>query len=299
MKLKNILIGIFAVVLAISMFRVFHAFSSKKVQEERVYPVVEATPRIGTIRERVVLVGDIKGETEVAVRPKTIGRVEEIYVKEGDTVRAGQKLLSFVAGITRKDELYEDLVTFAPISGVVGMQNIRMGEQVQIQNGSPAPVFTIYKINKVKIYVNVPEKYFSMVTRKTPVEIRLDAYPGKIFHGKVNNVRPVIDPYTRTTQVEIIINNPSHEIKPGMFSTVDLILKEKQNAMIIPFDSVLGLGDQFVYVDVNGRSVSKKVRTGIQQDDNLEIISGLRASDEVVTVGQRLLTDGTKVRPEK
>ena len=196
--------------------------------------------------------GDIKGETEVAVRPKTIGRVEEIYVKEGDTVRAGQKLLSFVAGITRKDELYEDRVTFARISGVVGMQNIRMGEQVQIQNGSPAPVFTIYKINKVKIYVNVPEKYFSMVTRKTPVEIRLDAYPGKIFHGKVNNVRPVIDPYTRTTQVEIIINNPSHEIKPGMFSTVDLILKEKQNAMIIPFDSVLGLDEKSVFVDDDG-----------------------------------------------
>jgi multidrug efflux pump subunit AcrA (membrane-fusion protein) len=299
MKLKNILWAIVVIVLVITVFRIMHTIGAKKVQEERVYPVIVAAPRIGTVQEKVSLVGDIKGETEVVVRPKTVGRVEEIYVKEGDEVRKGQKLMSFVAGITRSDELYGDLVTFAPISGVVGMQNIKLGEQVQISNGSPSSVFTIYKINNVKIYVNVPEKYFSMVTRRTPVEIRLDAYPDKVYYGKVNNVRPVIDPYTRTTQVEIIIKNPKHEIKPGMFSKADLILREKKNVMIIPFDSVLGLEEKSVFVDMDGVASMKKVTTGIQQGDDVEVLSGIAASDEVITVGQRLLKEGDKVQISK
>ncbi len=299
MKLKNILWGIFIVVLLISIFRIAHALTGKKTQAERVYPVVTANPRIGLMQQNLILVGDIKGETEVMVRPKTIGRVEEIYVKEGDEVRAGKKLMSFVAGITPKNEMYEDLVTFAPISGVVGMQNVKLGEQVDMQNGSPAPVFTIYKINNVKVYVNVPEKYFSLVSRNTPVQLTLDAYPGRIFHGKINNIRPVIDPATRTTQVEILIANKSHELKPGMFSKVDLVLKQKNNAMIIPFDAVLGLEDQYVYVLDGNKAKAKHITTGIQQDDNVEVTSGLTASDEVIVVGQRLLEEGTKVLPTK
>lgn len=299
MKLKNILMAILTIVVIISIIRIIHTISSKKVQAERIYPVIVSMPRIGDMQERISLVGDIKGETEVIVRPKTVGRVEEIYVKEGDEVSAGDKLVSFLAGITRGDELYGDLVTFAPISGVIGMQNVKLGEQVQMQNGSPAPVFTIYKINKVKIYVNVPEKYFSLVTRRTPVEINLDAYPDKTFYGKVNNVRPVIDPMTRTTQVEIIIKNPKHEIKPGMFSKADLILREKKNAMIIPFDSVLGLDEKFVFVDADGIAAMKKVTTGIQQGDDVEVLSGLTSSEEVITVGQRLLKEGDKVQISK
>lgn len=299
MKLKNILILALIVVACILAFRITHALRGKKVQEERVYPVVTAHPRMGTMQENLVLVGDIKGETEVLVRPKTIGRVEEIYVKEGDEVRAGRKLMSFVAHITPRNEMYDDLVTFAPISGVVGMQNIKLGEQVQMDNGSPASVFTIYKINNVKVYVNVPEKYFSLVSRDTPVQISLDAYPGRVFKGRINNVRPVIDPATRTTQVEILIKNRSHELKPGMFSKVDLVLKEKKNAMIIPFDAVLGLDDQYVYVNRGNKAAAKHIVTGIQQDDNIEVISGLTPSDEVVVVGQRLLEEGTKVLPTK
>jgi membrane fusion protein, multidrug efflux system len=299
MKLKNILFVILAVVLVISAFRISHALRAKKVQAERVYPVVVSNPRTGMMQQNLILVGDIKGETEVMVRPKTVGRVEEIYVKEGDEVRAGKKLMSFVAGITPKNEMYEDLVTFAPISGVVGMQNIKLGEQVEMQNGSPAPVFTIYKINNVKVYVNVPEKYFSLVSRRTPVTLTLDAYPGRVFHGKINNIRPVIDPATRTTQVEILIPNKSHDLKPGMFSKVDLVLKQEKNALIIPFDAVLGLDDQYVYVVSGNKATAKHITTGIQQDDNVEVTSGLTASDEVIVVGQRLLEEGTKVLPTK
>ncbi|MCX5726690.1 MAG: efflux RND transporter periplasmic adaptor subunit [Candidatus Saganbacteria bacterium] len=207
MKLKNILIGILVVIVLLSAYRIMNTISKKKVQEDRVYSVVVAKPEIGTIQEKITLVGDVKGEAEVAVRPRTVGRVEEIYVKEGDQVWEGQRLMSFVKGITRKNDLYDDVVTSAPISGVVGMQNYKVGEQVQMVNGSPAVVFTVYKINNIKIYANVPEKYYSFLKKNTKVEVTFDPIPSKVFNGTVNNIRPVIDPYTRTTQIEIVLKN--------------------------------------------------------------------------------------------
>ena len=129
-----------------------------------------------------------------------------------------------VAGIDTTDELYQDMVTFSPIDGVVGIQGIKLGEQVGSNGGSPATVFTIYKIDNVKIYANVPEKDYTQIRKNMSAEITLDAFPGQTFHGRVNNIRPVIDPYTRTTQVEIILANPDHKIKPGMFAKVTLVL---------------------------------------------------------------------------
>jgi membrane fusion protein (multidrug efflux system) len=295
-KVLWIVVAVFVLLVLVRVFSM--VTSSKQVSEERIIPVVVTSPKIGTVQEKLTLVGDVKGETEVVVRPKTGGRVEEIYVKEGDDVKAGEKLLAFVAGIKPDDELYRDLVTFSPISGVVGVQSIKLGEQVQAGSGSPSPVFTIYKIDNVKIYVNVPEKYFSFVSSNTYAEISLDAFPGRVFRGKVGNIRPVIDPMTRTTQAEIIIPNPDHRIKPGMFSRVDLVLRYKPSVMILPSDSVLGLDVKYVFVVVDGKAAMKKVTTGIQEGDDIEITSGIKTSDEVIIVGQRVVGEGSKVKAE-
>lgn len=299
MKIRHVLVVLAAVIALLFIFRMVTVIGSgKKLAPERVIPVMVENPALSAISEKLSLVGDIKGETEVVVRPKTGGRVEEIFVKEGDEVKAGDRLLSFVNGIKADDDLYHDVVTFAPISGIVGVQSIKLGEQVQMLGGAPSSVFTIYKIDNVKIYVNVPEKYFSLVTRNTRAEIRLDSFPGRVFYGQVNNVRPVIDPMTRTTQVEIIISNPDHRIKPGMFSTVDLILRSRSAAMTLPADSVLGVENRYVFVVQEGKAEAKKVNVGIQQDNEIEILSGLSLKDMVIVVGQRVVSEGAKVTAE-
>ncbi|OGC10444.1 hypothetical protein A3J90_05715 [candidate division WOR-1 bacterium RIFOXYC2_FULL_37_10] len=274
--------------------------AAKKVeQEEKSIPVVLQTPAIGSILQKIILTGDIKGETEVAVRPKTAGRVAEIYVKEGDYVKTGDKLLSYVEGISPNDELYNDVVTFSPISGVVGLQQIKIGEQVISQAGSINPVFTIYSINSVKVYVDVPEKDYPKVKKGTTAEIMLDAYPEKVFPGKVNNLRPVIDPQTRTAQAEIIILNPGKVIKPGMFSRVSLILEKRDNVLTLPADSILGLETKYVFLNKNGIAAKKKVETGLEEEGLVEVLSGISSSDEVIVVGQRVVEEGSKLEVVK
>ncbi len=291
--MKKVFTAILILVVLLLAFRVVTRMTAaKKVQAERAIPVEEARPAIGTIEQTVLLTGDIKGQSEVSVKPSTSGRVEEIYVNEGDYVDQGDGLMSYVAGIKADDEMFNDMVTFAPVSGIVGMKTVKIGDQTSAGNTS---VFTIYDIDNVKIYCDVPEKYYSFVKSGTPARIELDSYPGKTFTGAISNVRPVVDPMTRTTQVEILIPNPSHIIKPGMFARVTLVLASRSNTVIVPFDTVLGETEKYVFIDKGGIAAKKIVTLGIEQDNNVEILSGLAKDDKVITLGQRVVQEGSKV----
>ena len=295
MNMRRVLWVVVILVVLLGAYRIIVKVTTKKVQAERVFPVVVQTPRIGELQYKVTLTGDIKADTEVNVHPRVAGRVEQIYVNEGDYVVKDEALLSFVSGISSESDIYEDMIVRAPIAGIVGMKMIREGEQVGGSAGSLNSVFTLYSIDNVKIYADVSEKDYSLVAKGTPAEISLDAYPGETFHGRVSNIRPVIDPLTRTTQVEIILPNPRHRIKPGMFAKVDLILQKERNVQIIPFDAVLGEADKYVLVAQNGLAVKKPITLGLQQDDNVEVRSGLTAQDKVIVLGERVITEGAKI----
>jgi multidrug efflux pump subunit AcrA (membrane-fusion protein) len=262
---------------------------------EKPFPVQVIKPAYKVISNSIALVGEVKGDTEVQVRPKTTGRVEELYADEGDEVEKGAPLLSFKAGISEDDNLYNDLVTFAPVSGVVGVKQIKEGEQIVSSMGTINPVFTIYQIDNVKINANVPERFVENLATGLTAQIRFDSYQNRIFNGRVRKVRPVMDPQSRTIQVEIYVNNPKHLIKPGMFAKVELILKHKINALVIPADALLEDVSKYVLVAKDGRAIKKDVQTGVRSSNEIEIITGLDPNDQVIIVGQRVANSGSKV----
>jgi len=292
LSLKNIIYIAAVLLVMLIAWRVVGRLTSGREKEvEKPVPVVVARPTVGSITEKVDLVGDIKGATEVPVKPTLPGRVMEIYASEGQWVKAGDPLLSYVAGIKPDDDLYNDMVVFAPISGLVGIKYVNIGDQTSVAN----PVFSIYQIDYVKIYADVPEKYYSLVRPGIRAEISLDAIPGRIFRGTVSNVRPVVDTLSRTTQVEIKLANPGYRIKPGMFARVDLLLRQKNDVLLLPMDSVLGEKDKYVFTAENGAAVQKSITLGILSGDTVEVVSGITADDQVITVGQRVVKSGSKV----
>jgi len=295
MNLRRFLWLVVIIILILSAFRIINKVTQKKVQEERIIPVMVSTPRIGEIEYRVTLTGDIQANTEVNVRPRVTGRVEEIYVKEGDYVNKGDKLLAFVPGISEKSDIYEDMIVRAPISGVIGLQQIKEGEQVTSSVGNINPVFTLYDVRRVKIYADVSEKDYSLIKKGTSALIKIDAFPDQTFQGQVTRIRPVIDPLSRTTQVEIVLPNSNQRIKPGMFAKVDLILIKKSKVLIIPFDVILGETDKYVFVSQSGKAAKKPIVLGLQQDDNIEVKSGLGAQDRVIVLGERVVKEGSSI----
>lgn len=296
MKMNKTVLIIIGIILLLVVFRITtKVLSSQKKIEQRIIPISSMQTTIGTISDKITVAGDIQAFTEVQVRPRAAARVAEIYVEEGTYVKKGDKLLTFLKDIAPDSDIYEDMIVRSPIDGVVGKKLVKEGEQVTSTMGMIDPVFVIYNIDTMKIFSEIPEKNYSSLKKGLNCEITIDALPGKKFSGFVYNIRPVIDPMTRTTQVEIRIPNPSHKIVPGMFSKVDVVFNRKDNVMIVPFDAVIGDKDFYVFVNDNGIARKKPVTVGVLEENNIEIKSGLTKTDKVIVVGQRVLRDGTNI----
>ena len=187
----------------------------------------------------------------------------------------------------------QESVLKSPMDGVVTRKYIDEGNLVSVGQ----PVVTIADIAQVKVIVAVSEKHTTLVKEGVPCRLMVDAYPDKVFAAKVSSVWPALDPATRSLQVEIRLDNPGMELKPGMFAKVDLILERKTSVIVIPFDSVTGgkVSPAFVYTVNNSVAYKHVVEPGIVQADKVEVISGLNEGEELVVNGMTYLKDGMAV----
>lgn len=174
----------------------------------------------------------------------------------------------------------------SPISGIVVERNATVGATV----GSDANVFKIVDISSVWIDANVFEKDVARVKLGQPVNVSVTAFPGTVFTGKVILVSTVMDPETRSLKVRTEVPNRDARLKPDMFANVEIITDVNRTSISIPQTALLNDGGQSVVFVAAGSGFEKRtVTTGIQSDDRIEITSGLKAGDKVVTKGNYLL----------
>jgi RND family efflux transporter MFP subunit len=154
---------------------------------------------------------------------------------------------------------------------------------------------------EIKLYV--AERFISKMAMNLPCVVTLDAWPGEVFQGSISEVSPTVDPTSRTMEVRVTVRNPGNKLKAGMFAKVRIITESKNNIVKIPAQAMLSrFGEQYVYVvekdpaDAQFNIVRKRLVTpGILIDGVLEIQKGLAPDEEIVTRGQTLLEDGTRV----
>ena len=174
------------------------------------------------------------------------------------------------------------------ISGIVAEVNINPGDMA----GS-SYVARVVDIDEVKLTANVTENLVSCMKLGQEVPVHIEAASAEPFIGTVTAV-PVAANQTMTYPVEITIENPEHIIMAGMFAEVDVVRNEASDSLIIPKSAVNSSGVVYVVEGDFARAVN--VETGMSDDNNIEIVSGIKAGDVVVTAGAYLLEDGSKVR---
>ena len=128
------------------------------------------------------------------------------------------------------------------------------------------------------------------------MEVTFDAFPDMTFNGKISRIYPTVDPNTRTFQTEILINNPSGQILPGMFARVTMDLGAQQH-VVVPDLAVVkqsGSGNKYVYVYTDGTVKFTRVELGQRLGDSYELLSGIEDGDSVVVTGQSRLIDGAQ-----
>ena len=271
------------------------------------------------------------------IAPQTSMRISKINVEVGDFVRAGQILaemdrlqlqqaelqmknnetefnrlkglydagglsksdldaieLSYKVSKTNYDNLLQNTILRSPINGVVTARNYDKGDMYSMSQ----PIYTVEQIAPVKLLVGISESDYSKVKKGNEVNITVDAFPGKVFIGKINRIYPTINEATHTFNVEVIVPNKDNVLRPGMYARVTVQFGVN-HSVVVPDTAIVkqtGSGERFVYVlNADGTVTYQNVKLGRRIDSMYEILSGIEDGARVVTEGQVRLKDGVKV----
>jgi RND family efflux transporter MFP subunit len=184
------------------------------------------------------------------------------------------------------------------ISGFIAERTVEAGD---LANPNDV-LLRIVDLDTVRLLVSVVEHDYGKVRIGQTAKVRVDALPGTSFTGRVTRKAPVLNPETRTGQVQIEMRNGDRRLKPGMTARASIVIRRRSNAPVVPIAAVLSRGEKqmvFIVVGDPPRTEQRIITTGIRDDDVIEVLSGIQATDRIVTLGNRLVESGQLVVPVK
>jgi cobalt-zinc-cadmium efflux system membrane fusion protein len=171
---------------------------------------------------------------------------------------------------------------------VVTQRAVGVGQNLaSVTNGGASPAFVVSDLSSVWMTANLRETDAPLAHLGQAIEVRVLALPGQVFAGRLNYIAPSVDPTTRRVAVRAEIDNLGLRLKPEMFATVRLVDDRAPVAIGVPEDAVVFEGDSArVWVAGTGKTLTlRQIRTGRIEDGVVEVLSGLRAGETVVTSG--------------
>jgi Cu(I)/Ag(I) efflux system membrane fusion protein len=176
---------------------------------------------------------------------------------------------------------------FAPVEGVVTELAVREGAAFM----AGAPLFRINGLGTVWVNAEVPETQVGAVEPGSAVEVRATAWPGMTFRGRVAALLPEVDRGTRTLPVRIAIDNPERKLAPGMFVSLELAGKAREQQLVVPSEALIVTGERSVVIVArNGGGFDvAEVTTGTEAGGKTVILSGLAEGQSIVLSGQFLI----------
>jgi membrane fusion protein (multidrug efflux system) len=181
----------------------------------------------------------------------------------------------------------------APIDGVISARNIKVGNTI----GPNDPTFTVTDLDPLLAFVHVPEKEFRKIAPGQNAEVVIDALGGARFIGTISRISPTVDPQTGTFRARVEVPDATRTLKPGMFARVNIVYERRQDALQLPRTAIIEAdGQQSVFVVASGKAEQRTIETGLANGGWIEVLGGLKGSEQVVTVGQAGLKTGTLVK---
>jgi RND family efflux transporter MFP subunit len=180
----------------------------------------------------------------------------------------------------------------APVGGVIAERRVDPGDTVK----SGDVLLVISRQDNVKVKGPITETDYPKVKLGQPVHVRVDAFPGREFNGKVNRISPVLDPATRTGEVEALMASQGL-LKPGMFAPTFIVVGSHE-ALALPREAVrqlAGTGEWYCFVASDDVAQQRPIKRGAEQGNWIEITEGIGESDLVITTIVRQLSDGVPV----
>ncbi|MFM8741641.1 MAG: efflux RND transporter periplasmic adaptor subunit [Cytophagales bacterium] len=218
--------------------------------------------------------------------------LEKDAISQEEYDNALNRLNTTVADIKLLEAQLEKTRIKAPFDGVIGLRYVSQGAYIT----PTTAVATLYNISPAKIEFAVPARYSAQVKHGEKVVFSIEN-DLTVYEGQVYAVEPRIDPETRTLKIRALSENKSGRLIPGQFVKVQLILKSIDDAILVPSEAVIpDQGGKKVFIADHGKAKEVKIETGIRTEKSLEVLSGLKAGDTLLTTGILQLRQGIDIK---
>ena len=229
---------------------------------------------------------DIKTKYDALSAQKDMltARIKSVRGKS-DQIDAGKKEI---------DALLKYTVLKAPFSGYVIQKFNFQGELAK----PGAPIIKMLSLDTVKVELIVNEMDIEKVVLGQDIIFSADAFSGISFKSKVDKIIPEGNKLNRSFRIHgIVKNSENSKLKPGMFARGEVIVQKHEKSLLIPKDALMQNGDQFyVFKIEDNKAYQVMVKTGFEDDINIEVLNGLKAQDKIVVIGKENLSDKSSVR---
>ena len=296
-KNKKVLYSVIfvAAILGLIVFTKMKQGSSKEITQE-------VSPAVGSIQTLITSTATVQPQNRLEIKPPINGRIEQILVKEGEHVKTGQ-MLALMSSTERAalldaarargpetvkywEDVYRPTPLLSPIDGEVIVSTDEPGQTVTSSD------VVVVLSDQLIVQAQVDETDIGKIKLGQEANLSLDAYPQIQIKGKVDHIYYESKIVNNVTiyQVDILPEKVPDVFRSGMSATVTIVENAKDNILTLPLGAIRR-GKEGTYVLVSqgpGRRVEeRKVKIGISDDKNAEIISGLTASDKVLMASQK------------
>jgi membrane fusion protein (multidrug efflux system) len=189
----------------------------------------------------------------------------------------------------------------APFSGLLGIRQVNLGQFLP----AGGPIVTLQNLDPIYVNFTLPQGEVADLRVGQTVRVTVDAYPGAVFEGKVNALNSKVDDATRNIQVQATLANSDERLLPGMFASVDLILPHEDHFVTLPETAIVynPYGNAVYVIERTKTEAGSEllvarqhfVTLGETRGDEVAVVKGINAGDEVVTAGQLKLHNGSPV----
>jgi len=202
------------------------------------------------------------------------------------------------ADVARLERLQSYQKVYAPFAGIITARNTDTGALIDAgASGSARELFHLSAIDKIRVFVAVPQAYSRAVQIGAKATLTLDEFPDEPFEGTLVRTANAIDPASRTLRVEVDVDNPDGRLLPGAYASVHLSLPSDVRSVTVPTNTVLFRKEGLrVAVVRNGKAELVPITIGRDYGSKVEVVSGLQPSDAVILDPSDSLIAGTVVQ---
>ena len=268
----------------------FGGFGGRGAQSASAVKTIVA--KTSTVTDFIFTNGEIETQKSIDVFPSIGGRVVEVLVSLGSSVKAGD-VIAYIDP-SEPGSYYAKSPVVAPIDGSIITSPVKIGQKVS----NSSVITKIGDIDNLQITSKVPERYVADLDIGQTAEITLQAYGDQVFLARVVRISPVVDPSTRTKEIILNFVKNYEQVNAGMFARVKLFTVDYGGYPVIQQDAFVENSDEYyLYIVKEDSTVTKRlVKRGKNVDGTYQVIEGLNNGEVVVIEGMLSLYEGAKVR---